>query len=265
MTRGSDLPLQIRAAIVVYRFDLHLQYKQIAAKLNIEEEAVKSLCQRVKKRSTGYNLLDYLQAIGNQERSGRPQRAEPGDAVSLAVRRGAQKHDTQQPEEAANQEIKGRQALGDISHNVRRVPKRQVYHILEDSDHCAEDPIEKRPLVRRRYVNKTELTNDHKQLRLQYCDEIDYYYRQNALIITVDEKQFTFGGTAGSKVTRPQGTTSYEDVATKQFSLEQWAAACAGDLSIIRPHCVWSAETQNLQELRDQLDIANQQNQEAVL
>ena len=46
--------------------------------------------------------------------------------------------------------------------------------------------------------------------------------------------------------------------------MEQWAGGTGDDVSIERPHCIWSADIQNLEQLKNQLAAANRQLAEAV-
>ena len=95
MVSGPEINKTFRAVIVAYRFDLRWQYMAITERLSVEEEAIKSLCRRVKKRCddaeqrSNANRLDVLLSyVANKPDRGRPRRAEPGSTLALIVRRG---------------------------------------------------------------------------------------------------------------------------------------------------------------------------------
>jgi hypothetical protein len=143
MGTSPDIPLPLRAVIIAYRFDLGWQYAAIAKQLSLNYEAIKSLCQRVKKRCEdaeqrqNTDRLDLLlRYIDYRENTGRKPRAEPGSALALAVRRGLEEYECEERPIAANQGIKKRQALGELDPNIRPLDRKQIIHITEDTEHC---------------------------------------------------------------------------------------------------------------------------------
>ena len=154
-------------------------------------------------------MLVLLQNIDPLPKAGRQKRAEPGDDLSLAIRKGLQKYDTWTRPAAANQWIKERQALGELDPNIKPLNRKQVINIAEHKEHCAADPDEKRRLKRIRLLNKTGLDQDDKAARLAYCDEIDEYFNRCTIVIFTDERQYEFGGSSNLHATRPEGTSSF--------------------------------------------------------
>ena len=116
----------MRAAIIVYRFDLGWKYAAISSKLCQSEEAIKSLCQRVKKRCESNhgpleskwitNLLNYIE---DEPRAGRPCRAVPGSELSIAIRDSLLEYDNEERPVAAEIGLKERKALGEIDPNIQ--------------------------------------------------------------------------------------------------------------------------------------------------
>lgn len=51
MAPPQEIPTAMRAVIIAYRFDVGVEYKNIAEHTGVHHEAVKSLSQRVLKRS----------------------------------------------------------------------------------------------------------------------------------------------------------------------------------------------------------------------
>ena len=245
MTKGPDIPLNLRVVIIAYRFDLGWQYSAILERVSVHEEAIKSLCQRIFKRcqdkeqSKNQRKLNILlEYIENEPRKGRPRRVEPRSALSLAVRRGLQEYPEQERPIAANQGIIKRQALGELDANIRPLNRCQIINIAEDLIHCEADPEEQRPLKRKRLLDKPELDDIARETRLEYCDTVDGYCAKESLLIIADEKQYAFGGSKkGSYITLPRGVVGYTLRLRQRFTIEQWAASCSGDVSISRPHC----------------------------
>jgi hypothetical protein len=266
MAPSKELSLSIRAVIIAYRFDLGWEYKAIAKRLLVNHEAIKSLCQRVQKRSdtkeerrNSRKLHILLNYIDNEPGRGRPTRATPGSAIAMAVRRGLEEYPNEERPIAANQGIQKRQALGELHPNIKPLDRKQIIHIAEDTEHCQADPYQPKPLKRKRVLDKPELNDIDRETRLEYCDVVDKYYKRDYLLIMCDEKGYSFGGSKkGTHVTAPEGETTYTSRARKRFKIEQWAAGCAGDTSITRPHVCWDVTIQNQSELADKLAVANQ-------
>jgi hypothetical protein len=272
MPPSPEIPLSFRAVIIAYRFDLAMQYSEIAKRLSIHHEAVKSLCQRVQKRCSDAEqpqnaskvtvLLEYIE---DAPRLGRPRVAEPGSDLSVAVRRGAVEYPKHERELAARQGIRKRQALGELSPNVQVPARQQIFNICEDNEHRDFDPDDKRKLVRYRALEKILLDEEHKLERLEYCDVVDTYVAEDVLIVYTDEKKYYFGGSSHpNRITAGQGERVYDSTTSSRFMLEQWAAGCAGDTTVPRPHCCWDPAVQNNEELAGRLAAVNKQAREEV-
>jgi hypothetical protein len=130
---GPEITLWKRRAIIVYRFQESLSYGQISTKLNIDRKAIASLVQRTTARSRSHNLDDLQEAVAVQSRAGRDKRAEPGDPLSQAVRKGVQRYDHHAPDRATNYYILQRQVLGELDHNIRPLGTQPVLSICESS------------------------------------------------------------------------------------------------------------------------------------
>jgi hypothetical protein len=173
MAPSSEIPLTLRAVIIAYRFDLGWEHKAIAKQLSIHRDVIKSLCQRTRKRSeakeqrqNALKLCILLKYIENEPGRGRKQRAQPGSALAIAVRRGIEELPDSERPVAADQGIKKRQALGTLSPNIKRLDGKQIINIAEDPMHCEADPKQPKPLTRKRKLNKPVLNNHDKANRL---------------------------------------------------------------------------------------------------
>jgi hypothetical protein len=88
---------------------------------------------------------------------------------------------------------------------------------------------------------------------------------EDAILVFCDEKKYGFGGTATNHVSLPQGSDTYGHSTYQRFIKEQWAAACAQDVSITRPFVVWTPQDNEIYRLKEQLDDHNRQQKELVM
>ena len=167
-------------------------YAKISKHLSISHATIKKLCLRTKSRCEAKkqrgnaSKIQYLALyVEDGPRTGRPKRAEPGDSLAIAVRKGLPEYEDFERPQAANQAIKKRQTLGELSPNIKPLDTRQIIHIAEDPIHCQADIEQPKPLTRKRRLDKPDLNDNDKQNRLEYCDWIeDVYKRQCVLIYT---------------------------------------------------------------------------------
>ena len=272
MAPSSQVSFQMRSVIVAYRFDLGWSYAKIAEHLSISHTTIKKLCLRTKSRCQAKEQrgnatkLQYLVLYTEDApRGGRPKRAKPGDSLSIAVRKGLTEYEDFERPQAANQAIKKRQTLGELSPNINPLDRKQIIHIAKDPIHCQADTEQPKPLTRKRRLIKPDLNDSDIQNRLEYCDWIDDVYKRQCVLIYTDEKPYSFGGSEkGTHVTAPKGEVRYTSRKRQRFQIEQWAAGCSSDVSIRRPHLCWDIKTQELPELADKLAKVNEQLREEV-
>ena len=225
MAPSSQVSLQMRSVIVAYHFDLGWSYTKIANHLSISHATIKKLCIRTKSRCAakeqGGNAskLHYLVLyVADAPRSGRPRRAEPGDSLAIAVRKGLTEFEDFPRLQAANQAIKKRQTLGELSPNIKPLDRKQVIRITKDPIHCEADIEQPKPLTRKRRLDKPDLNDSDKQNRLEYYDWIDDAYKRQCILIYTDEKPYIFGGSEkGTHVTTPKGEVRYTSRKRQRF------------------------------------------------
>lgn len=264
MVRTSEVPLGLRAAAVAYRFDLGMKLSDISSRLSIHKNTLQSLLERVQQRVQSKDIHEILadeSHISNGPRPGRPRLVEPGSAQSFAVREAVRYHKYHPFTTAANM-ASHRPVLKDLDVNIPRLRPPQVYHIVQDPIHYAADPIDSQPVKRKREIVKPGDYSADKRLR--YTDEMEQLVKDRAIIVFCDEKKYGFGGTATNHVSLPRGEKSYGHSTYQRFVKEQWAAACAQDLSITRPHIVWTPQDKDIYRLKDQLDEHNRQQKQIV-
>lgn len=109
------------------------------------------------------------------------------------------------------------------------------------------------------------MDEEHKEERLEYCDIIDAYIAEDTLFVYTDKKKCAFGGSKrGTHVTAGQGERVYTSTTDTRFVIEQWAAGCADDCFIDRPHICWDPEVQNNEELAGKLAAVNEQARDEI-
>jgi hypothetical protein len=253
-----EVPLSIRAIAVAYRYDLAMPLAEIATRLSQPEAALKTLLLRVKHRAQSDQLLDLIQHIEDLKRTGRPSKIKPGSKESLQIRERVRERKYQDQTTAANTPsytAKHGNILGEIDANIPRLAAQQVHNIAQSIEHSEMDPIDKRPIKRKREIEKPAGYDPHK--RLKYTIELQEMIDNQDIIVVCDEKKFGVGGTANALVSMPQGEDSFGTRSGDRFILEQWAAASGQDTSITRPHLIWTADDKKLFNLRDKLNEAN--------
>lgn len=219
-----------------------MKQKEIALDLNLK--AIEYLVFKVKKQHSDQDLNLLMQAVAVQPRAGTPKRAPPGSFLSHTVRAGVQEYEVQPMQQAANQAMQDRVALGQISPN-RPLGDQQIYHILQDTAHCEQDPQKHMPITRKR--RSTEISSQGQlDDRRDYLGELEQVDQQGGLIICTDEKPYYHGGTANCRASAPQGVPSYGYRNSRKFKIEQWAAAYGDDCSIQRPCLHWDTKALEL-------------------
>lgn len=175
------------------------RFFEIAQELELDRKAVEHLIHRAKARSTSQQIDDLMRAVEVLPKSGRKKRVEPGSSLSLTIREGVQTYDTQPMQQAANYQVRQRQALSELDPNIRPIRDPQVYNILQDPQHCEKDPQEHRPITRKRQMNRNEQSEEHVNKRLCYLGDLQQLDDEEALIICTDEKAYHFGGTPNQR------------------------------------------------------------------
>lgn len=239
MPKGPQLTTEMRTACIVLRYSVGRQHAAIAEELNLKPATVRATCTRIQKATGSTNLLELLQHCGTCQRSGRPLKVKPGSPEANRIRAAVKANKYQVPEEVAQWVLQQRQPLGSIHPNT--VSASTTRRVLREKRFVAADPINVKKITRNRELQKNLLTERHLDLRRTYCDQVDTWYQEHALVITTDEYQEHFGGSSKSHINVNQGESRYGSQAPIRFSREQWAA-CSEDLSIQRPHCIWEAE-----------------------
>jgi hypothetical protein len=187
---------------------------------------------------------------------GRKPYIEPGSLESVAIREAVRTSGGREATLVANN-TKDRPILKELNPNIPRLKPTQVQNVLHDKRHCESDPINDKPVKRLKPIHKPggyEATT-----RLQYTIELAQYIKDDVILVVCDEKKFSFGGTPNGRVSAPQGLTPYHTSVRERFVREQWAAATAQDVSILRPHVVWNADDKHDVQLAQRLLDAKQQ------
>jgi hypothetical protein len=239
MPKGPHLSSEIRAACMVMRYHKGLPCVKIAKELNLKPGTVRNTCMMISRAAGTTNLLDLLQHYRTCPRSGRPLKVAPGSKEANIIRSAVKKYKYQFPEEVA-QWVLHRQPLSQIDPNIT-ISASTTRRVLRDKRYVAADPTNVKEIVRKRQLQKNLLSEKHLRFRESYCNQIDRWYKGNALVITADKYQEHFGGSGLHRVTVDIGSNSYGSTAPICFSREQWAASNE-DITIQRPHCIWEAE-----------------------
>lgn len=238
MPGGSDILLFISTIAVAYRFQLKKKTPEIERLLGVTSSTLYSLFDRVQERSETLNLADVLRNIDNIRVRGKTPLVQPGSAESYAVRNSIRLNKRHDPVVAVNQ-LTDRQPLGELDINVLTLKTRQVRHIRLDSEHYEGDPKDQRRLKRKREIQKPGGYDPKK--RRQYCKpegELHGYLLEQATIIVCDEEKWPFGGTSNTHATVPEGEDSFVTSNPTRFIREQCSAACAQNVTILRPHII---------------------------
>ena len=257
MPKSQEIPLEVRAIILAYRFQLQFTFDEIADRLLQSKSTIHSFCNRVYKDAQSDDLFTLLEHVKNNAGRGRKELVKPGSRASVAIRenvRGSLKY--QEQFKAANA-VTNKTVLKELDVNIPRLSVGTVHKVLKHSKHCQLDPFDQKPIKRKRELLKPDDYNPQK--RLKHCSELEELIQANAVLVVCDEKKYGFGGTANYHVSAPAGVDVYGHEQTTRFVREQWAAACAQDLFLKRPHIVWSEEDKTIFELPKQLEERNQQ------
>lgn len=165
MARGKEIAPWIRHVALAYKIQLGMSDAEIGRKLDVNPKALNFMIKRAKDRCGGSEDLATLQAaVVVQPRCGRKRRAEPGSQLSLAVREAIRKSPEKKFVEAANDEIRRLKELGELDPDEKPLGDAQVYHILQDPEHCKMDPRgKKRILLKREYKRDSKREKSNKK------------------------------------------------------------------------------------------------------
>jgi hypothetical protein len=256
MAPSSEVPLSIRAIAIAYKFDLRFTDREISSRLSVPERTLRYLFLKAKQQAQGSEWQELLLYISDLPGRGRKPHIQPGSLESVAIREAIRSGGGREATLVANN-TKDRPVLKELNPNIPRLKRTQVQNVLLDKRHCENDPIDSKPIKRLKLIHKPggyEATT-----RLNYTQELAEYVQNKAIIVVCDEKKFSFGGTPNGRVSAPQGSTPYRTSVRERFVREQWAAATAQDVSILRPHIVWNADDKHDVQLAQRLLDANQQ------
>ena len=252
----------IRVIAIAYNFDLGMSQAEVSRKLDIHKNTLRDLFNRVRTAAQSDKLSDLLQHLQNTGSQGPQPLIPPGSPESVAIREAIRSHKYLLPEEAVK--LAPRKPLQDSNVDIPSLSEQRLRSIRLEPAHCSGDP-DSRPIVRKRALFK--VTGYDPQKRLKYVQddgELHQYIKNRAIFIFTDEKKFSFGGTGHQHASVPQGQDVYYHPGKEQFVREQWAAACAQDVSITRPHAVWSKGDKKRFNLPALLAAVNKKAREAV-
>lgn len=256
MPPSPEVSLSIRAIAIAYKFDLRLQDREISSRLSVPERTLRHLFKKAREHAQGSDWKDKLLHIYDLPGRGRKPHIQPGSLESVAIREAVRSGGGHEASLVANN-TKDRPVLKELNPNIPRLKPAQVHNVLHDKRHCESDLINTKPVKRLKPIHKPggyEATT-----RLEYTKELAEYVQNEVILVVVDEKKYSFGGTPNGRVSAPKGSTPYRTSIRARFVREQWAAATAQDVSILRPHCVWNADDKHDVQLGQRLLDANQQ------
>lgn len=256
--KSPNVPLSIRAIAVAYRFDLDMPIAEIATRLSQPVGTLKTLFRRIQHRAQSNMVLDLVRHLEDTPRTGRPSKIEPGSKESLQIRDRVRSLRYQDQTTAANTPLytaKHGNILAELDANIPRLPAQQVHNIAQGKEHSKHDNIDSRPIKQKREIVKPAGYDPHK--RLKYTKELQEMVDNKDIVVCCNKKKFGVGGTANKHVSMPQGEDSFGTRPAARFILKQWAAATAQDLSITRPHIIWTAKDKGLFNLQAKLNEAN--------
>ena len=238
-----------------YRFIDRLSWTSIASKIDgANPNQVRNFCAQLKTRHPNASPNELVDIAGRKKRRGDTTRLKPGSNASLKIRevlRGTGASES--PVEVANYTLE-RMRRNDAREPLKELSNKQVHNICMDIAHCKQDPIDSRPLTRKRALEKPSLSKLDLPDRQRYIDQILSFQTKKTLLICVDETPITFGGSQHHRVTAPRGVSTYVGQDKPFFIKMQCAAACA-DTRVRRPHAVWNRETEEeLDCLKAKLD-----------
>lgn len=210
-TRVAILTLH---AIAGYTFD------QIATVLpGVNAQAAQRLLHRAKTRANSNNFTQILDHIDPLPRSGAPRRVEPGSRTSLRIRQDIRdKWKWQSQPQAANYSM---DSVRDISIRkpLQELGTQQVHNILRGKAHCQADPVDKRPIHRKRALNKIALEKLDLDDRKRYIEQVLALKAEEVELIFCDETPLDFGGCGGKNhVSALKGVDIYSDQFDPRFS-----------------------------------------------
>ena len=227
-----------------YRFINRLSCPSIATNIDgANADQVRQFCTRLKKRHPNASPRELVDIAGQKKRRGDTTRVKPGSNASLKIREvlrgtGASEGQT----EMANYTL-SKMRRNDAREPLKELSNKQVHNICMDEAHCKQDPVDSRPLPRKRALEKPSLEKLDLPDRERYINQILSFQTKKTLLICVDETPIAFGGSQHHHVTAPSGVSVYVRQDRPCFTKMQCAAACA-DTRVPRPHTVWKSENE---------------------
>ena len=83
----KEIPQNLRAIVVNYRFNDHLTFLEIAKRVRgVTEAGARQLCYRTRKRAGSDNITKILANSAVAPRTGAPRRVEPGSTELIRIR-----------------------------------------------------------------------------------------------------------------------------------------------------------------------------------
>ncbi|KAF2808966.1 uncharacterized protein BDZ99DRAFT_533224 [Mytilinidion resinicola] len=244
-----------RALVIQYRFHDKLSFPAIASKIDgVSAAAAQQICSRAFRRAGTNNVNTLLEYRDPAPRSGRPRRVEPGSEASIRIREATRgQYRWHHQVDAANQAFE--RVRKDHTTTQRKplgtLDAKQVHNILQGKEHSQADPIDSKPIPRKRTLEKKALSKLDLDDRKRYIELILSLDPHNTILISCGETPVNFGGTGHTHVSAPRGVDIYTDDAhDPRFIKMQWDAA-SNDTRVKRPCLIW-----NYEEQEETIDLA---------
>lgn len=241
-----DWPYSTRVRVLEGRLLHNKSFRQLAREIpGITAGGASHLEKRFRLRYPDLDAEHLLIEAGRSQREGvvgRRPRIAAGSAASLSIRRAIRSRYAfiSQPE-AANRTL-SHSRLYDFNTPLKPLDPCQVHNIAVSKPHCMADPVDQRPITRKRAIEKTSLDRLNLDDRRRYCDYL-LSLPASAILINCDETPIDYGGSAHAHVSAPAGETVYIGHRDPRFTHMQWAAA-SSEIRLPRPHLIWEPETE---------------------
>jgi hypothetical protein len=251
-TRESvDTSRTMRAAVITLRIVAAYNFDDISRALGI----AKSTCSLIVRRAceaTGnediVELLDYTAKENNREHSGvASTKVWPYSAASITIQDAVWWF----PRETWDEAVRNHTPFGELDRST-------IARICRLHPH----PLRDRPLTRVLEVHKPPLSNELRELRVEYAQWCLTWLDRGALFVFTDETYIRAGGRPHKRrhVTIEEGHPTEERSAYGEpiyFSIMQWGAICE-ESRVPFPSLLWEIETpeeKNKHQL--ELDLEN--------
>jgi hypothetical protein len=213
----SEIPRSKRSIILQYRFVDKYSWTKIASKIgDITANGARMFCERTQKRAQSSNIEDLLKEIDPLPRAGRPRRVEPGSTTSIRIREALRGTLRYHKQEEAGKIAYDR--CRDTTANSPRKPlgelnAKQIHNIAQGQLHSSLDPVDQRPVTRKRALEKPALSKLNLIDRERYIEHI-LSLDSSTILISCDETLLEFGGVGHTHVSAPRGVVVYADQAS---------------------------------------------------